>query len=370
MIKNHFSARFSKLPEQEKTIVEAGVDLYRHYRHETALDDATKNKYREYAKGERTLSEKQDLFTKKLVEVTNKYAGLSADHQFSESALRTNPNVKWATFALISEILDIVVPETVLDNFYRFAEVKNVGWGDNLVFNVPNSDLFAVSQASNGVRKAGRQRLHGTDVVLNPVNHIITVGEDLYRILAGKVNFGDFVTRVAQSVETQITVDVYNAIFNSYSNLGTAYKNTGAFAQATFNNLVQTVQAANRGLKAAAFGTKVALSKVLPDNQYFQFGLGEQYNQMGYLPNFQGTPLFMFDQAMVPNSDNLAVSDNSIIILSTGLEKIVKIGFEGETQIIESAPNVNASMAVDYTIQKRWDVKLVASQKYAMYNFS
>lgn len=370
MFKNHFSARFSALPEQEKDIVTAGVELYRHYRYENASDEKTKNKYREFAKGERTYQEKQELFTKKLVEITNKYAGLSSEHQFSESALRTNPNVKWATFSLISEMLDIVVPETVLDQFYRFAEVKNVGWGDNLVFNVPNNDLFAVSQASNGVRKAARQRLHGTDVTLTPVNHILTVGEDLYRILAGKVNFGDFVTRVAQSVETQITIEVYNAIFGSYSALGTAYKNTGAFAQATWNNLIQTVQGANRGLKVAAFGTKVALSKVLPDNQYFQFQLGEEYNQMGYLPNFQGTPLFMFDQAMVPNTDTLAISDNSIVLLSTGLEKIIKIGFEGETQIIQSEGFQNASLAVDYTIQKRWAVSLVASQKFGMWNFS
>jgi hypothetical protein len=366
-MKNYFSARLNKFTEQEKDIVQAGVELYRHYRYENSANEKVKNKYREYAKG-KSLQEKEELFSKSLISVTNKYAGLPSDHQFSEAALRTNPNVKWATFQLISEMLDIIVPETVLDNFYQFAEVKSVGWGDNLVFNVPSGDLFVVSTAANGVRNAGRQRLHGTDVVLNPVNHIITIGEDYYKILAGKVNWGDWVTRVAQSVETQITIDVYNAIINSYSNLSASYQGTGAFSATTFNQLVNRVTAANRGGKASAFGTKIALSKIVPSDQYLRFSLGEEYNTFGYLTNFQGTDLFGLDQRLVPNTDNFAIDDGTVIILSSVAQKIVKIGFEGDTQIIENQINQNADQSLTHTIQKRWDVKIATSGKYAIWS--
>lgn len=366
MIKPYFSARFSNFSQQEKDIVQAGVELYRHFRYESATIDITKNKLRQYSTG-LSLQEKQNLFSKNLMEITKKYANLPSDHQFNEMAMRSHPNVKWATFALISEMLDVIVPETVLDNFYQFAEVKSVGWGDNLVFNVPNNDLFVVSTAANGKRKGSRQRLHGSDVILTPVNHMITIGEDWYRIVSGKVNWGEWVTRVVRSVETQISVDVYNAIINSYPTLSASYKETGAFSQDKFNRLTSRVTAANGGGRASAFGAKLALSKIVPADQYFKFGLGDEFNKMGYLTNFQGTDLFELEQRLVPNTDEFAIDDSSALILSSTVQKIVKIGFEGNTQITESQVNQNADQSIDYTVQQRWDVKIVTSGKYGMW---
>ncbi|MGM1044875.1 MAG: hypothetical protein ACQEXX_01875 [Bacillota bacterium] len=366
-MKQYFSNRLNQFNDQEKDIVQAGVELYRHYRYETASNDSERNKLRQYA-GTRTLQEKQDLFSKNLTAIAVKYANLPSEHQFNETALQSHPTVKWTMFALISEMLDIIVPETVLDNFYQFADVKSVGWGDNLVFNVPNNDLFIVSTASNGKRKGSRQRLLGTDVVLTPVNHLITVGEDWYRIVSGKVNWGEFVTRVVRSVETQITVDVYKAIIDSYPTLGAGYKETGAFVQDKFNRLTQRVVAANGGGTAAAFGTKLALSKVVPADQYLRFGLGDGYNSNGYLTNFQGTNLFELEQRLIPNTDDFAIDEQTLLILSSAVQKIVKIGFEGNTQIIESQATQNADLSVDYTIQQRWDVKIVTSGRYAMWN--
>lgn len=367
MSTKYFSKRLNDFGEQEKDIVDLGAELYRHYRFETTKDSRIKDKLRQFSV-DGTLEDKQAEFTKRLLELSSKYAGLPAGHQFNEFSLRTHPNVKWATFSVLSEILDVVVPETVLDNMYQFADVKTFGWGDNMVFNVPNSDVFVVSTSANGVRKSGlKQRLLGTDIILNPIEHQVTIAEDWYKIVSGKVNWGDWVTRVVQGIETQITTDVYNAIINSYSNLTTSYQETGAFVQDKFNKLTNRVTAANRG-KASAFGTKVALSKIVPADQYFRFGLGEEYNSMGYLTNYQGTDLFQLDQRLIPNTDTFAIDDATVLILSSGLSKIVKIGFEGNTEVIQSEPNQNADRSVDQTVKMRWDVKIAASQKYGMWN--
>ncbi|WP_336761589.1 hypothetical protein [Paenibacillus sp. USHLN196] len=366
-MKPYFSMRYNELDTQQKDIVQAGVELFRHYRYENSTNESEKSKLRQYS-GSMSLQDKQDLFSKSLTTVAKKYANLPSEHQFNETALQSHPTVKWTMFSLISEMLDIIVPETVMDNFSQFADVKSVGWGDNLVFNVPNSDLFVVSTASNGKRKGTRQRLLGSDVILTPVNHIITVGEDWYRIVSGKVNWGEFVTRVVRSVETQITVDVYNAIIDSYPTLGAGYKETGAFAQDKFNRLTQRTVAANGGGTAAAFGSKLALSKVVPADQYFKFGLGDKYNAHGYLTNFQGTDLFELEQRLIPNTDDFAIDEETLLILSSAVQKIVKIGFEGNTQIIESQATQNADLSVDYTIHQRWDVKIVTSGRYAMWN--
>lgn len=368
-MKKYSSNRLATFTEQEQNIVEAFIDLYGHYRFDNAREGSdVKNKYRQYSVG-MTFREKEEKFSKKFLEVTNKYAGVSLDSTFSEARIRSNPQVKWASFALIGEMIDSVVPQTVLDTFYRFAEVKNVNWGDNLIFSIPNNDLFIVTTSSNANARGDRQRLHGTDIPLTAVNHDVTIGEDAYRILAGKVNWGEWISRIAQSIETQITVEVYNSMINNYSSLSASYKETGAFEKTKFNNLIQRVEAGNRGQAAVAFGTKVALSGVLPDNQYLQFGLGEEYNKMGYLPNFQGTPLFMFEQRLTPNTDDFAISDNYLLIQSVGLEKIVKIGFEGETIINETQVGKNADRGMTYNLQKKWVTGVVTSAKVGMWKF-
>lgn len=369
-MKKYSSNRLATFTEQEQNIVEAFIDLYGHYRFENAKEGSeVKGKYRQFSTG-MTFREKEEKFSKKFLETTNKYAGVALDSTFSEARIRSNPQVQWASFALIGEMIDSVVPQTVLDTFYRFAEIKSTGWGDNLIFNLPNNDLFIVTQTSNANGRGDRQRLHGTDVTLTAVNHDVTLGEDAIRILAGKVNWGEWISRIAQSIETQITVEVYNAMIGNYSSLSSSYKETGAFDKTRFNNLVQRVEGGNRNLSATTFGTKVALANVLTDNQYLLFGLGEEYNKMGFLPNFQGTPLFMFEQRLTPNTDNFAISDNYLTILSTGLEKIVKIGFEGETIIREVQSNQSADRGVTYNLQKKWITGVVTAAKMGMWKFA
>ncbi|OPH61723.1 hypothetical protein BC351_00330 [Paenibacillus ferrarius] len=373
MLHKHFSQRFTNFSKDQKDIVQAGVELFYHWKYENAKP-AERNKvakYKMYSEKEgTTYQEKQKLFSEALVKQAIASAYLPEGLEFSKSVMMGHPNVKFTMFAIISEILDVVIPDTVLDNFYQFADVKSSGWGDNFVWSVPNNDLFVVSKLADGIRKGNRQRLVGTDVILTPVMREVTIAEDLYRVIAGKVNWGDWVNRVAQAIETQITIDIYNSIFNSYSALGTAYKANGAFAQTTFNNLVQLVEAANHGANAVAFGTKVALSKVVPDSQYLTFGLGQEYNGAGYLGNFQGTGLFKFDQRVTPNTDTLAISDQYLLIIATMVDKLVKIAFEGETMISQTDSKDSSDNSIDYTVKKKWDTKIITSAKYAMYQLA
>lgn len=360
-----FNSAYYNMPNDFKEIVQAGVELFYHYRSENAPTKEIKSKYASYTQGK--YQDKEAIFNKSLRAFANKMAGLGVDSPISDTYAAMHPTVKMATFAVISQMIDIIIPETVLEDFYQFSEVKSAGWGDNFVFNVPSSDLFVVSTAADGTKTGTRQRILGTDVILNPVARRITAGEDMYRIIAGKVNWADFAMRVVRSIESQITVDIASAIFGSYSSLGTNYKETGAFAQTKFTNLVDRVGAGNGGTTAVAFGTRSALSKVLPDNQYLQFGLGEMYNETGYLGNFQGTGLFALQQRLTPNTDNFAIDGATVLVTAAPSKQLVKIGFEGETVITQSDVNQNADNSMDYTIFKKWDMKICTSGKYALW---
>ena len=370
MLTNYNTLKFSQLQQSEKDVVQAGVEAWYHYCYEVKNKDGRFDKYSSYAKDGVSLNEKQELFTAALQKEALRYANLPAGSSFNEGAVMNHPSVKWATFQLVSQTLDVIIPQTVLDNFYQFAEVKSVSWGDNMVFHTESPDLFVTSKIANGIRRGQRQRVFGQDIKLNPVRREVAIYEEFYRVVSGKVQWASWVSRVAQAIETAITTDIYSAIYNSFSSLGAAYKQSAAFAQTSFNELVQHVSAGNGGARTVAFGTKTALSKVVPDNQYFQFALGAEYNQMGYVGNFQGTDLFMVEQRHIPNTDTFAINTTDILVVSTGLDKIVKVGFEGETEVYQNDQNKNADRSLEYAVAKHWDTAVATSAQYGIFRLA
>ncbi|KZE65157.1 hypothetical protein AV545_04335 [Paenibacillus jamilae] len=369
-MKNYGSLKFFNMSQNEKDVVQAGVEAWYHYCYQNRNKDGRFNKYAQYANDGVSLDAKQELFTKGLKKEAYRLAGIPSDTNFTEGMMASNPNIQWATFALVAQTLDIVIPETVLDSFYQFAEVKNVNWGDQLVFHVDSPDLFVVSTKANGQRGNQRQRLFGKDVTLTPQRRTVEIYEELYRVLAGKTNWGAWVARVAQAIETDITTRIYSSIYDSFTTLGAKYKENAAFTSTAFNNLVQRVSAANNTDKSVVFGTKTALARILPENQYLQFGLGQEFNKNGHLGNFQGTELFEIGQRLKPNSDDFAIDGDFAIVLSSGSDKLVKIGFEGNTVITQTKPEDNADQTTGYSVSQHYDVQLITAAAYGLYKFA
>jgi len=361
--------KFSKNVENEsiKNLVVAGVEIARHYAYKNSNKNGSLNHYEKFAQGD--YEEKNKIFNESFTKTIAGLSGLGSVG-LTEFQLQTNPTVQTLSFAVVSQILDIILPQTILDNFYRFAEVKNVGWGDNLVFKVPSRNIYTVSKIAHGIRKGSRQRLGTSDIALNPVMHEVTIYEEFYRIASGKVDWGMYISNVALAFETQITTDIYSALYDSYSSLGTEYKANTTFAQDTFVELAQRVQAANRGARAVCFGTKVALSRILPDNNNLKFGLGQDYVKSGYLASAFGVDFFELEQRITPNTNDFAVNNTDLYIVSMGLDKPVKIGFEGETIVKANNFGDNADLSMEHTLMKSYEAKVATSSKYGIYRLT
>ncbi len=365
---NFGQSKLQKFTAEDKDVIEAGVDLYKHF----LYINKGKKEFAEFAditnkEGKKlSLSEKEETFTKTLVNESIKRAGLG-NSNFSQAALLSNPQVRWAQFALISEMLDVIIPETILDDFYRFAEVKNGAFGDNFVFHIPNPGLFVVSQTADGMRKGTPQRLYNSDLVVTPINRIITIQEDFMRVIAGQVNWGDWVTRVALSFETQLTIDMYNALIGTYtSGYLTSDLQAASFDQKTFIAMAQKVTALNNGAPAMAFGTKNAISNILPTDEYFRMALGADYNTYGYLANFHGVDIFEIPQKVLAGTTTFAIDDNTIYIASMGVDRPIKVCFEGETLSFSNDNGVNADMTIEQTIMKKYQVAVATSSYFGI----
>lgn len=357
---------FLTFSQEEKDIVEAGVDLYQHYLYVQKGD----NRYAEKAQG-KSYEEKEKLFNEGLVREAVKRSGLTfSDGYDIEAVVARHTAVRDQMFALISETLANIIPNTVLDEFGRFAEVRNAGWGDNFRFEIPNPNLFVVNTVADGIRRGVAQRLYNGEALLTPVNHEITIAEDLHRILAGKVNWGDWVTRISQSVQTKISTEVYEQLYNSYSSLNPNFQEA-AYDPEQFVTLAERVEAANGGARVSVWGTRTALSKVVPDDEFAKFGyvgLGEEYNKIGYLGVYRGVNTFLISQRIKPNDPdyNFAIDDDAIYFVSMGADRPIKVGFEGSPLIFQSNSSGNADLTQSYTYQQKWDTKVITSSKYGI----
>lgn len=280
--------------------------------------------------------------------------------------LRGTTNYREVAFAVVGNLIDSILPDTIVDTFGKFADVAVGGFGDSFKFDIRPSDLLVVSKAGNGKRHAFAQRQFNGIATLIPENHMITVEEDLYRILAGKRNLAEYAVKLMQSLETELSVDVYNAVDGMYSAMPSQFKEA-SFGEDSFVTLAQRVAAFNAGSRPACFGTKLALSKVVPSNVIYNDKLGEEYYRAGYLGIYKGVELFEIPQKAIWNSSTYAMrlDDTRLYLVSTGVNKLVKIALEGETLSYGTTDiGANANLAQIQTVQKKW-VAAVASNAYA-----
>lgn len=353
--------RIFTFSQEKQDTIKAAVELYKHY-----LYNSNPTKYTAFAESAKgDYEEKNDKFNKlfKKQSVLSAYlpeSALSEKHLFAKTAVRE------AAFALISDALDVIIPQVILEGYRGIAQTKVIGMGNTHHWKVPNNAIFSVSKVARGLRKVEPQRRYNGDTVAIPEPRMITIQENFEEILMGRVDWGMLINRIAISFETQITTEIYSAIAATYSGLDTNLKEAG-FSQTGFTELAQRVEALNNGASVVVMGTKSALGNILPQNDFLKMSLGDEYNKVGYIRNYMGVDLMEVPQAITANTTNFAIANDELYFFSLGVDKPVKITMEDAGMTFENNdPNATADGSYFYSIRKAWDLQVITSAKYGI----
>ncbi len=318
-----------------------------------------------------SFEEKTEKLHKNIEDAISKISGVNSVG-FAAEVEKMNPTYQWAMYAVIGAMIDPVIADSVKTNFYRFMEVRNGGLGDSFSFDIKPNELFLTTKAGNGKRHVFAQRQFNGQAHLIPENHMITVDEDLFRILAGKKNLAEYALKIALSVEEQIMDEVYNAINDTYASLPTEFKEA-AFTADAFVKLAQRVKAFNGGQTVSVFGTQLALSKVLPTlgsniNFNVNSGLGAEYTTNGYIGRMGKVDLFELEQkADWASSDYaLKLDDDRLYFVSSGQEKLIKLCLAGSTISYADGMIANADLRQRQTLHKQYAVGLISNATYGI----
>lgn len=269
-------------------------------------------------------------------------------------------------FEVIEEALTELIQEGLEDQFSQFAEVRNLNWGDTNVFTVKDRDLFKVATISDGNGNLRRQRIDNGEFSVTGETRGVKIYEEMYRLLAGRVEWNEMVDRVARSYNQEIARLVYEAIHGSFSSLGANYKHSGAFALADFTRIVQHVEAST-GANVVAYGTKSALAKV--DPAVVSDNMKDARNELGFYGVVNGVELREIKQAHKPGTENFMI-DDFLLIVPTVDDKMVKIVNEGEAVIQDNPMGQSADMSQEYLFTMKTGVAVVSSAKYGIFDLA
>lgn len=270
-------------------------------------------------------------------------------------------------FAVIEELIDVALDVTALDNspLADMIETKNGEWGDKPEFLVSDNSLLTVDVVANGTQGIRRQRLiGGQKVTLTPVNKAIKIYEELVLILSGRIDWVEFVNRVAKSFEREF----YASVAAQLNNLSTArftVTASGSPSESGLLNLIEKVEAAT-GKTAYVLGTRTALRN-FPMSQIGET-VKDDYYDVGFSQRFNGTPCIRLKNYL-DAAGNFVLSDTRVYVIA-GDDKFIKHYIEGEPIVIARDAADNADLTQEYTVIRREGIAVVVSDTMGVYDFT
>ena len=287
-------------------------------------------------------------------------------------AWMANPMTRWATLAVVNAVVNAVLPAYVNASLAPFVDFQALGYGDIMKVKVQPRTLFTVSLGGHGERTTHRQKHYAGDVVITPVEHIVTVYVDMYRVLAGKDDLSEAVRKVVLSIEIAMQKDAVAALTTG---LGAAtypsqFIESGAFVPQTLITLGQRVQAYNNGAKPVILGTAGALAKVLPDSTLgFRMTIPGADGSVRILKDFYGFDLIELPQIPTGVNFGLALADNVVYVVSPAVDKVVKgamsTALNNSNQFYD-----NADLTQNFTMRKDWDFEFVGGAYAGKYTIT
>ena len=313
-----------------------------------------------------TFAEKELALNAAIRREISKRSGFSLDGSAPIEQFATNPMVNWAATNIVSQMIEAVLPDTIIDSIGAYTEVRTAGFGESIVFDINPRDLFRVSRSGRmGMKTAEQQKSFPGQLVLNPEQRTMTVGVSLFRLLSGQESLARFTAKCLRSLETAMAKDAYDAMATAMAALSTT-ATTGlrvvGYTQADLVKLAQKVSAFSGGATPIVLGTKVGLSAIFPDDANYRYDIDSPYVKLGYMRTISG--ISVLEMPQVANWESpfaTYLNDDRLWIVAPGQDKILKMVLGGSMISNVTGPFDASTLTQEATFYKLWKVGVVTS---------
>jgi hypothetical protein len=305
---------------------------------------------------------------------------------------------KYTIFQIMQEAFDEVLPDYVGNFMGQFAELKTVPKNQKATFSVKRgrrrAKTFITEVGLSGVYEAFRLDVDTFEVGAKAYGGAAYI--DFERLTTGDEDLAEPMQLLLDGLEEVIYKEMLKALIAAVTNSDMPAANkvsTSSFAPYEMAKLVNIAKSYGNG-KAVIFATPEFVDAMGPDAIGMPiYGLGPvvggvQQNPSvpgnagyatpiyspkdiadiaatGYITMFRGTPIVQLPQGFVDeNNDTYQVPPSYAYIFPAGDEKVVKVVFEGDTQV-DDFKHRDRSMELE--VYKRFGIAILTTNNWCCY---
>lgn len=278
-----------------------------------------------------------------------------------------HPAVKWAAFAIVDATINAILPVSILPQFGMFADFKQIGFGDIMKIHIQPKQFYTVSLGGHGERTTFRQKHFANDIIVAPIEHIVTVYVDMYRVLAGKEDLAEALRLVLVSVEQSMYADALGALMTGLGNIADPELNvTGSFDMQKLVKMAEKVQVLNGGIRPIIIGSASALMNVIPDSSLgYRLNVDGNGGAIEVIRNVYGFDVMRLDPALAADG-SLVLADDEIYVVSPAQDKLIK-GVMSTALTNTNQFYDNADLTQNFTYRKEWNFVFASAASAGKY---
>ena len=246
---------------------------------------------------------------------------------------------RYDIYDIIITVADEVVPAKTFDVLGQFAEIKSVPQGQKALFRVNGlgrnrAKKFLTQVGLSGLYETFRLDSSTFELGGKAIGGAASI--DFERFLDGADNMADLMDIITEGLTDAVFGEVQKALVAAFSVMPDTNKSTNStFIPKEMLRIVNVVKA--YGGNAVIFATPEFVGEMGPDaiapNTYHDDDI-DAIHKTGRIKIFRGTPIVEIPQSFVDeNNVQTWINPQNAYILPTGKEKVVKIVFEGNTQV-------------------------------------
>lgn len=296
---------------------------------------------------------------------------------FRELASSVNQFMKnrYDIYDIIIEAVDEVVPNKVIDAVGIFAEVQTVAQGQKAVFKKKigrtRAKKFLTQVGLSGVYETFRLDNSTFEVSAHAIGGAATI--DFERMLDGAENLSEYVAILTEAQTDAVYGEVQKALRAAAGQMQTPNKViANTFNSDNMIKLVNVVKAYGNGAVIFAppeFVAAMGPDAIVPVGANYQGIYHPQdidaIHNTGYINIFRGTPVVQIPQSFVDEKNVKTWIDPQLAyVLPTGNERVVKVVFEGNTQIYDF---VNRDQSMEIHTYRKLGTAILTYHNWGIY---
>lgn len=270
-------------------------------------------------------------------------------------------------FALMSEMIDDILPPRVNSTLGMFAEMKTFAHGEKPRFQIRrgrnNVKRFLTRVAAAGVYE--RVRLDRDYFDMEVYAHGGAVYQTLEGFLAGRENISEVFDILLEALEDEVYGDITVALQGTMASMPAANQHTAAgFVQAEFDRILATVRVYGQPV---IFCTQEFAANLTPVANFIGDADRADMRNQGYIGKYLGADVVIMPQSFTDATNAEKVIDPSycyIMPSGAAAEKPVKVAFEGSALIREVA---REDWSTEIQMYKKMGIAIVHTHHYGIY---